>query len=294
MSRENPRSLKDTVAVVTGASRGAGRGIALELGAAGATVYVTGRSVRGHHTPGYDKYLGKLGLSDAPGTIDDTAEEVARLGGTGIPVRCDHTDERDVHALFARVEREQGRLDLLVNNATGQHQEEIGAMPFWEQPMSHWEGMFDKGVRNHILATRAAAPLFLRQRRGLIVGTTFWDRDRWAGSFFYDISKATLNRLAFAFAHELGPHGVASLAVSPGWMRTEWVLAHFGVTEETWRDVPALAPTETPRYVGRAVVALASDPRVMEKSGRPHRVGDLAREYGFTDVDGRQVPAFEL
>lgn len=294
MTNEKSRPLANTVAVVTGASRGAGRGIALELGAAGATVYVTGRSVRGAHTPGYDRYLGTLGLAEAPGTIDATAEEVTRMGGTGIAVRTDHTSEREVEALFARVEREQGRLDLLVNNATGQHETAISGVPFWEQPMSHWEGMFEKGVRNHILATRAAAPLFLRQRRGLIVGTTFWDRDRWAGSFFYDISKATLNRLAFAFAHELRDYGVASLAVSPGWMRTEWVLAHFGATEETWRDVPALAPTESPRYVGRAVAALASDARVMEKSGKVYRTGDLAKEYGFTDIDGRAVPAFEL
>jgi NAD(P)-dependent dehydrogenase (short-subunit alcohol dehydrogenase family) len=288
------RPLANTIAVVTGASRGAGRGIALELGAAGATVYVTGRSVRGAPAPGYDRLLAKFGLAEAPGTVDETAEEVTRLGGTGIAARCDHTDERAVQALFARVEREHGRIDLLVNNATGQHQDEIAPAPFWEQPMSHWEGMFERGVRNHVIASRAAAPMFLRQGRGLIVGTTFWDRDRWAGSFFYDLAKATLNRLAFGLAHDLRPHGVASLAVSPGWMRTELVLAGFGATEETWRDVPALAPTESPRYVGRAVAALAADPRVMEKSGGVYRVGDLAREYGFTDVDGRQVAAFEL
>ncbi|HEU4630867.1 MAG TPA: SDR family NAD(P)-dependent oxidoreductase [Gemmatimonadaceae bacterium] len=288
------RPLRGRVAVVTGASRGAGRGIALELGAAGATVYVTGRSVRGERTPGYDRFLANVGLAEIPGTIDDTAEEVTRLGGVGIPVRCDHTQEAEVEALFARVAREQGALDLLVNNATGHHQDPITAAPFWEQPMSHWEGMFDRGVRNHILASRHAAPLFLRQRRGLIVTTSFWDHGKYTGSFFYDLAKATLNRLAFGLAEELRPHGVASLAVSPGWMRTELVLASFATDEAHWRDVPALAGTESPRYVGRAVVALARDPEVLARSGGVYRVGDLAREYGFTDVDGRRVPPFEI
>jgi NAD(P)-dependent dehydrogenase (short-subunit alcohol dehydrogenase family) len=286
--------LRGRVAVVTGGSRGAGRGIAIELGAAGATVYVTGRSVRGAPAPGYERMLGNLGMDAMPGTIDDTAEEVERLGGTAIPVRCDHTDERDVRALFARVERDHGRLDLLVNNAWGAHQDRIGAEPFWEQPLSHWEGMFERGVRNHILSSAAAAPMLVRQRHGLIVTVTFWDRWRYAGSFFYDLAKAAMNRLAFGTAHDLRPHGVASVAVSPGWMRTEIILAAYGTDEARWREVPALARTETPRYVGRAVVALATDPRVMARSGQVLRVGDLARDYGFTDVDGRQVPPFEV
>lgn len=292
--REENRPLSGRVAVVTGASRGAGRGIALELGAAGATVYVSGRSVRGARTPGYDRMLDKLGVDAMPGTIEDTVEAIERLGGVGVAVRCDHTQEADVRALFARVEREQGRLDLLVNNAWGAHQDYIGAEPFWEQPLSHWEGMFERGVRNHILSSVAAAPIFVEQKRGLIVTVTFWDRWRYTGSFFYDLAKAAMNRLAFAIAQDLRPHGVASVAVSPGWMRTEIVLTAYKTDEAHWREVPTLARTESTRYVGRAVAALASDPQVMTKTGQIFRVGDLAVEYGFTDVDGRLVPPFEL
>lgn len=286
--------LSGRVAVVTGASRGAGRGIALELGAAGATVYVTGRSVRGEGTPGYDRMLERLKLDAMPGTIDDTAEAVDRAGGTGVALRCDHTQESEVRALFARVERDHGRLDLLVNNAWGAHQDYIGDAPFWEQPLRHWEGMFERGLRNHILASVVAAPIFVRQQRGLIVTVTFWDRWRYTGSFYYDLAKAAMTRLAFGIAQDLRPHGVASVAVSPGWMRTELILAAYQTDESRWREVPALAGTETPHYVGRAVVALARDPEVMVKTGIVHRVGDLAEEYGFTDVDGRRVAAFEL
>ena len=284
------------IAVVTGASRGAGRGIALELGAAGATVYVTGRSTRASPAAGYERFLPLVGLDAAPGTIDDTAEEVIRLGGRAIPVRCDHTVESEVAALFGRVADEQeGRLDLLVNNAWGGHQDAAHIVkPFWELPTTFWDGMFHAGVRNHVLASRYAAPLMIARKRGLIVTVTFWDRGRYTGHFYYDLAKNAMTRLSFGIAQELRPHGVASVAVSPGWMRTEFILAAYHTDEECWRDVPALAGTESPRYVGRAVVALANDPRVMEKSGGVFRVGDLAKEYAFTDVDGRQVPAFEL
>lgn len=291
-------ALRGRVAIVTGASRGAGRGIALELGAAGATVYVTGRSTRGAPATSYGQILAESGIDAPPGTIDDTADEVTRLGGTGIPVRVDHAREDEVRALFERVEREQGGLDLLVNNAWGGHEafsiQAFGA-PFWEQPLDQWEAMFDRGVRNHLLASRIAAPLLIRQGRGLIVTTTYWDRGGYLkGNLFYDLAKAAMVRLAFSTAEELRPHGVASLAVSPGWMRTEFVLAGHKADESTWRERPALARTESPRYVGRAVAALAADPEVMRKSGGVHRVGDLAVEYGFTDIDGRVVPPFEI
>jgi NAD(P)-dependent dehydrogenase (short-subunit alcohol dehydrogenase family) len=290
--------LRGRVTIVTGGSRGAGRGIAVELGAAGATVYVTGRSTRGEPARGYDSILAMSEMESLPGTIDDTADEVTRLGGTGIPVRVDHTSEEEVGALFERVEREQGRLDLLVNNAWGGHEafskSSFGA-PFWEQSLDQWEAMFDRGVRNHLVASRIAAPVFIRQGRGLIVTTTYWDRGNYLrGNLFYDVAKAAMNRLAFAMAEELRPHGVASLAVSPGWMRTEFVLASQKTDEAHWRDFPQFARTESPRYVGRAVAALAADPEVMQKSGGVHRVGDLAVEYGFTDVDGRIVPPFEM
>ncbi len=288
------RPLEGKVAVVTGGSRGAGRGIAVELGAAGATVYVTGRSTRGELGAGYDRVLAHAKMETFAGSFEETAEEVTRAGGTGVAVRCDHTSADEVAALFARVERERGRLDLLVNNAWGGHRIPIEYRPFWEDTIDHWEGMFNAGVRNHLLASMHAAPIMIRQESGLIVTTTFWDRGRYTGSLFYDLAKNSMSRLAFAMARDLRPHGVASVAVSPGWMRTEIILAAYDTDEERWRDVPALATTESPRYVGRAVAALAADSDVMRRTGESLRVGDLAREYGFTDVDGRQVPPFEL
>jgi NAD(P)-dependent dehydrogenase (short-subunit alcohol dehydrogenase family) len=291
------RSLKGVVAVVTGASRGAGRGIAVELGARGATVYVTGRSTRAQPARTYSRLLELSSAPALPGNIDDTADEVTAQGGVGIAAPCDHTREDDVRELFRRVEREHGRLDLLVNNAWGGHESFDGVFeaPFWEHPLEHWDSMFDRGVRNHLLASRAAAPILVRQKRGLIVATTYWDRDRYLrGNLYYDLAKSALNRLAFGVAEELRPHGVASLAVTPGWMRTEFVLLGHETDEAHWRERPALSRTESPRYLGRAVASLAADPDVLKKSGRVHRVADLAREYGFTDIDGRQIEPFEL
>jgi NAD(P)-dependent dehydrogenase (short-subunit alcohol dehydrogenase family) len=292
------QTLRDRIAIVTGASRGAGRSIAVELGAAGATVYVTGRSTRGAPATAYAGFLARSGLGAMPGSIDDTADEATAAGGRGIPVRCDHTDPAQVRDLIARVEGEQGRLDLLVNNAWGGHETfSVASLstPFWEQPLDHWQSMFEHGVRNHVIACQAAAPLFVRQQRGLIITTTFWDRDRYVkGNLFYDLAKAAMTRLAFAVAEELRPHGVTSLAVSPGWMRTELVLAGHHTDEQNWRDRPALARTESPRYLGRAVAALAADPDVHTRTGGVYRVGDLAREYGFTDLDGRVIPPFEI
>jgi len=294
---DRPLPLKGCIAVVTGASRGAGRGIAVELGAAGATVVVTGRSTREQPAQTYGGLLKLAGLAQVPGSIDDTADEVTHAGGRGIPVRCDHARDDEVARLFERAQREHGRIDLLVNNAWGGHETFDGVFdaPFWEHPMANWDSMFDRGVRNHLLASRCAAPIMVRQRRGLIVTTTFRDRDRYLkGNLFYDLAKAAMNRLAFGMAQELRPHGVASLAVSPGWMRTEFVLTGHKTDETHWQERPALARTESPRYLGRAVAALAADTQVLAKSGVVHRVADLALEYGFTDIDGRRVPAFEL
>lgn len=295
---DTSRPLQGHVAVVTGASRGAGRGIALELGAAGATVYVTGRSTRAQPAEGYDGILTLSKLDHLPGSIDDTAEEVTRLGGRGIAVRCDHTAEAEVRALFEHVGDEQrGRLDLLVNNAWGGHETFNGVFeaPFWEHPLSHWDSMMDRGVRNHLIASRCAAPLFVERKRGLVVTTTFWDRGHYLkGNLFYDLAKSAMARLAFGIAQELKPHGVASVALSPGWMRTEFVLVAHETDEAHWHEVPALARTESPRYLGRAVAALAADPRVMDRTGEVLRVGDLAQVYGFTDLDGRQPVPFEL
>jgi NAD(P)-dependent dehydrogenase (short-subunit alcohol dehydrogenase family) len=265
---------------VTGASRGAGRAIALQLGEAGATVYVTGRSVRGAPT-----------TENLPGTVDETAEEVTTRGGMGIPVHCDHTIVADVEALFAQVQRGQGRLDLLVNNVWGGYEHYDGAefiAPFWEQPLQRWDGMFTAGVRAHLLASRFAAPLMLPQRSGLIVNTVAWAFDHYLGNLFYDVAKAAIIRMAFGMAEELRPHGIAAVALAPGFMRTERVMAEHA------RSPFDLSGTESPEYLGRAVAALAADPEILTKSGRLLTAGDLAREYGFTDIDGRQPEAFRI
>ena len=295
MSEMQP--LSGRVAVVTGASRGAGRAIAIELGAAGATVFVTGRTTEDRPASTYASLIALSGMERVPGTIDETARAVSDAGGVGIAVRCDHTREAEVQALFERVRADHDRLDLLVNNAWGGHESFDGVFdaPFWQHPLAHWDSMMDRGVRNHLLAARAAAPLFVRQRHGLIVATTFWDRDRYMrGNLYYDLAKAAITRLSFGIAQELRQHGVASVAVSPGWMRTEFVLAGHHADESNWQQRPALARTESPRYLGRAVAALAADASVMSRTGQVLRVADLAADYGFTDIDGRRVPPFEL
>jgi NAD(P)-dependent dehydrogenase (short-subunit alcohol dehydrogenase family) len=249
------RPLQGTIAVVAGASRGAGRGIAIELGAAGATVYVTGRTTREHQPDTYESIKQVMGRSSMPGTIEDTADEVTRAGGVGIPVRCDHTREDEIAALFARVERDHGRLDVLVNNAWGGHEAfamENFSAPFWLQPLEQWDAMIDRGARSHLLTARCAAPLFVRRRAGLIVGVSFYDRGMYLkGNVFYDLAKALMNRIALAVAEELRPYGVASVAVSPGFMRTELVLGTMHTDEASYREVPALARSESPRR-GRA------------------------------------------
>jgi NAD(P)-dependent dehydrogenase (short-subunit alcohol dehydrogenase family) len=274
--------MKGKVAIVTGATRGAGRGIALTLGEAGATVYVTGRSISGQAT-----------TENLPGTVEDSAEAVTARGGTGIAVRCDHTVDSDVEALFARVSREQGRLDLLVNNVWGGYEHhdyrKFGA-PFYEQPLRHWDGMFTAGVRPALVAAHFAAPLMLTQRSGLIISITAWDRDKFLVNVFYDVAKGAINRMTFGMARDLRPHNVAVVAVAPGFMRTERVAAAF----EAAGNKEYLNFTESPEYTGRAVVALACDPEVLEKSGRVLPTGDLAEHYGFTDIDGRRIPAFRL
>jgi NAD(P)-dependent dehydrogenase (short-subunit alcohol dehydrogenase family) len=297
MSTTPDSPLSGKIALVTGASRGAGRGIAVELGAAGATVYVTGRSTRAAPANAYGQILALSDLAAPPGTIEDTAEAVTAAGGRGIAVACDHADPEAVASLVRRIETEAGRIDLLVNNAWGGHESFDGRFdaPFWEHPLSHWDAMMDRGVRLHLLAARAVAPAMAARGSGLIVATTFWDQGRFLrGNLYYDLAKAAISRLAFGIAEELRSHGVASLALSPGWMRTEWVLAGHRTNEAHWQDVPALARTESPRYLGRAVAALAGDALVMRHSGKVLRVADLAEEYGFTDIDGRRVPAFEL
>ena len=277
------------VAVVTGASRGAGRGIAIALGQCGATVYVTGRSAEG-----------AVHVDGMPGSVEETAALVRDAGGTGIAVRCDHTRLADVSALFARVAAEQGgALDILVNNAWGGYEGYGSASfmkPMWEHDVEQrWRGMFEAGLRPHFLACHQAIPLMLPRRRGLVISTLAWDRDRSLGQVYYDVAKHAVRRMIQGLARELAPHGIAALAVAPGFMRSERVVATIraeggeeGASKFDW------SVTETPAYVGRGIAALAADPTVLERSGEAVRAGDLAERYGFTDVDGRRIPAFAL
>jgi len=272
------------VAIVTGASRGAGRAIAAVMGETGATVYVTGRSVRGAAT-----------TDGLPGTIEDTAEEVSRRGGDGIAVRCDHTVDEQVESLVARVRREHWHLDLLVNNAWGgyeAHDPAAFTAPFWVQPRARWEAMFTAGVRAHLVMSQLAAPLLLgrseRGRPGLVASTIAWAFGQPLGNLFYDVAKAALVRMAYVVAEELRPYRVAAVAIAPGFMRTERVLAAHAAHPFD------LSVTESPEYLGRALAALAGDPEVMRRSGQVLTAGDLAREYGFTDIDGRQPIPFRI
>jgi NAD(P)-dependent dehydrogenase (short-subunit alcohol dehydrogenase family) len=278
--------LKGKVALVAGATRGAGRGIACMLGEAGATVYCSGRSTREHPAAtGY--YAGR------PETIDETAEMVTRHGGVGIPVRTDHLVPGQVEALVARVRDEQGRLDVLVNDIS--EGEEHEWQPFWKLSLEKGFRMLRNALHSHIITCRYAVPLMVERRRGLVVEIGDGDTLNYRQTIFYDLIKVAVSRLAYAMAEELHKHRVAAVAVTPGFMRTELILDSFVVTEANWREAAENNPTakrygfihsETPCFVGRAIAALAADPRVLDKSGGLYSSWGLAREYGFTDLDG--------
>lgn len=265
------QTLRGRVALVTGASRGGGKGIAVVLGERGATVYVTGRSVRGTPT-----------TLDRPGTIDDTAEEVTARGGIGIAVRCDHTEDAQVEVLFQRIRSEHGRLDLLVNNAwSGYEIAPWSSFDFWDIEWRHWDLMFTGGLRATAFASLLAAPMMIHAGRGLIVNMT-WVLDRPHGHAFYEVVKNATNKLTEQMADDLRPHGIVCVAVSPGFMRLE----RMDLSPET------AAKAESAEFAGRAIAALAADRDVLAKSGRVMTTPELAREYGFTDVDGKQQSVF--
>lgn len=285
-------SLQGTIAVVAGATRGAGRGIATMLGEAGATVYCTGRSTRAGRAGRPQRTGGAFELAGRPETIDETAEMVTARGGLGIAVRVDHTVPEEVRALFDRVRAEQGRLDLLVNDVWGGDELSEWGKPFWELDLDKGLLMQQRAVHSHIITSRFGVPLLLETGRGLVVEITDGETMDYRGNLFYDLAKVSAIRLAYAMAEELRPHGIAAVALTPGFLRSEAMLDHFGVTEDNWREgaqkEPDFIASETPIYIGRAVAALAADPDIMDKSGKALSTWGLSEQYGFTDVDGRQ------
>ncbi|PZG12074.1 SDR family oxidoreductase [Nonomuraea aridisoli] len=270
------------IAVVAGATRGTGRGIAVALGEAGATVYCTGRSTREARSE-----------LNRPETIEETAELVTAAGGTGVPVRTDHLDPDQVADLAARVRSEQGRLDVLVNDVWG-------ADPLWEWDTPVWKHDLAKGLRllrlavdTHLITGRHLFPLLIEHEGGLVVevtdGTREFNETRYRENVYYDLAKTSVNRLAFAWSHELRPYGGTAVAVTPGFLRSEAMLDNFGVSEDNWREAeadPTWMVSETPLYTGRGVAALARDPDRRRWTGRSVTSGDLAAAYGVTDADG--------
>jgi len=281
------KPLQGQVAVVAGATRGAGRGISRALGEAGAIVYCSGRSSRTQPNTTDHHYAGR------PETIEETAELVTAAGGAGIAVRVDHTVEAEVAALFARVKREQKRLDLLVNVLTGKPV--ASWKSFWNLPLDESRRFVEGWLWPHVVTCWHAAPLMVARKSGLMVEIIEQDGIGYHGQFFFDLMEISLKRLSYGMAHDLAPKGVAALAITPGFMRTEAILEQFGVTEANWREAAENNPeakkfgfiaSETPCFVGRAVAALAADPQLKKKSGGVYSSGALAEEYGFTDIDG--------
>ena len=287
--RKAGKVLKGKVALVAGATRGAGRGIAVELGAAGATVYVTGRTTRTRPSE-----------LNRPETIEETAELVQQAGGQAIAVPVDHLEPAQVQALVARIEREQGRLDILVNDAWGADFLIEWNVPVWKHSLDGGLRMLRLAIDTHLITSHFALSLLIKNPGGLVVemtdGTADYNNANYRLSLFYDLAKTSVIRMAWAQAHELRPHQCTALALSPGWLRSEQMLENYGVSEANWRDATARQPhfviTETPRYVGRAVAALAADPAVARWSGQSLSSGQLAKVYGFTDLDGSQPDAW--
>jgi NAD(P)-dependent dehydrogenase (short-subunit alcohol dehydrogenase family) len=278
------RTLAGKIALVAGATRGAGRGIAVALGEAGATVYCTGRSTREARSE-YDR----------PETIEETAERVTAAGGTGIAVAVDHLESDAVATLVARIEAEQGGLDLLVNDIWGGEKLIQWEQNIWEHDLEAGLHMLELGVKTHLITSHHALGLLSRKPGGLVVevtdGTREFNGSHYRVSTFYDLAKNAALRMAFTLAHELKPHGCAAVVVSPGWLRSEMMLEHYGVTEANWQSSPEeaghfAAISESPRFVGRAIAALAADPELLSRSGGSFSSGGLARDYGFTDLDG--------
>lgn len=281
MKKQIEQTLAGAVAVVAGATRGAGRGIARALGEAGAIVYCTGRSVRGNPSP--------YGRSE---TIEETAEMIVAAGGRAEAIRVDHTVEAEVAVLFERIEREHGRLDVLVNSIAGEDPMMGQWASFWKTDLSNGEAILRQALLSHIITAKHGAPLMIAKRRGLIVEVTENDLLIAGGNIVTQIVKFSQKALATIWAAELRKHGVAAIAITPGFLRSETMLEHFGVTEANWRDAGKkdrnFLESESPLFVGRAVVALAADPKILGRSGQLFSSWEVGREYGLTDIDGRR------
>jgi NAD(P)-dependent dehydrogenase (short-subunit alcohol dehydrogenase family) len=283
------KPLEGRVALVAGATRAAGRGIAVQLGAAGATVYVTGRTTRVHRSE-----------MNRPETIEETAELVDRAGGRGIAVEVDHLMPEQVRELVRRIEAEQAALHVLVNDIWGATKMEWGKT-VWESDLDYGLRTLRLGVDTHAITSHFALPLLIRQPGGLVVevtdGTAEYNAEIYRVSFFYDLAKAAVLRMAFALAHELEKHRATAVALTPGWLRSEHMLEAYGVTEANWQDATSRSPhfaiSESPAFVGRAVAALAQDPDVSRWNGKSLSSGQLAKVYGFTDIDGSQPDAWK-
>jgi NAD(P)-dependent dehydrogenase (short-subunit alcohol dehydrogenase family) len=296
-SSYRPPDLQGRVALVAGATRGVGRGTALALGEAGATVYCTGRSTRAKRTEkGLVRRLPSEYYLGRPETIEETAELVTARGGKGIAVVLDHLEAQPVQALLKRIREEQGKLHVLVNDISESAQHEFGKT-FWQLDLEKGFAMFQNGIHTHILTSHYAAPLLIETAKGgtapgLIVEIGDGDSYTYRGNLMFDLIKTTVIRLAFAMARELRRKNVAAVALTPGFLRSEVMLEHFGVTEANWRDAvkkePNYAESETPLYAGRAVACLAADPQIMKKSGRVFSSWTLSDEYSFCDADGRR------
>ena len=277
------RSLAGRIAFVAGGTRGAGRGIAVELGAAGATVYVTGRTTR-TQTSEYGR----------PETIEDTAALVSEAGGEGVAIRVDHLVPAEVEALVARIRAERGRLDILVNDIWGGERLFEWNKAVWEHNLENGLRLLRLAVDTHLITAHHALPLLIGNPGGLLVevtdGTAEYNADHYRLSVFYDLAKTAATRMAWGHAKDLAPHGATAVSLTPGWMRSEMMLDNYRVTEENWRDATARSPhfaiSESPRFVGRAVVALAADPDRVRWNGQSLSSGGLAKVYGFTDLDG--------